>query len=379
MRILLVGDYPADPRLGSARVYYKLQEALRSLGHECDVMLAPELGERPRRARVRWAMGPWVAAAAVSRRFVDRGGYDVIDVASAESLGVAAARRAGRLPGAAVVARSHGLEHRNYARMLEDARLGLVRKPWARRWWYPLARLSQVAAGARAADGLIVLNPADAAFARERRWQRADRVHLIPHGGADAAPEQPPEGPRSRGVLFCGSWDPVKGTPYLVEAFTSLRARTGARLTILGPGPSPEEVLAAFPEAAREGVSVLPRAPEQEVLARFREHDVLAHPSTFEGFGMALVEAMGQALPVVATPVGCAPEVIRPGETGWLVPARDAAALAGALERALADPAATRAVGRAAWASVRGFTWMETARRTVSAYEGAMRQRGVPA
>ena len=40
MRILLVGDYPADPRLGSAKVYYKLREEFAALGHDCDVLLA---------------------------------------------------------------------------------------------------------------------------------------------------------------------------------------------------------------------------------------------------------------------------------------------------------------------------------------------------
>lgn len=372
MRILLVGDYPADARLGSAKVYFKLREALAALGHECDVMLAPELGEHPRPSRVRWAAGPWVAAAAVARRFRERGGYDVVDVASAEALGLVAARAGGRLPGAALVARSHGLEHRNYARMLEDARLGLVSKPWLRRWWYPLARLSQVAAGARGADALIVLNPGDAEFAVQRRWLPEERVAVVAHGGADASPPAPPEGPRGEGILFCGSWDLVKGVPYLADAFGRL---DDARLTILGPGPEPAEVLAAFPEAARHRVRVLPRAPEDEVLDHFRRHDVLAHPSTFEGFGMALVEAMGQGLPVVGTPVGCAPAIIRDGESGWLVPARDAAALADALGRALAGGEATRAVGRAAWAAVRGMTWEAAARRTVAVYEQAIRHR----
>lgn len=378
MRILLVGDYPADARLGSARVYFKLQEALRAEGHACDLMLAPELGDRPRAARARWALGPWIAARAVARAFRERGPYDVVDVASAEALGVAAARAAGRLPGAAVVARSHGLEHRNYARMLEDARLGLTRKPWLRRWWYPLARLSQVAAGARTADALIVLNDADAAFAVERRWQPPARVHRVPHGGADGAPAAPPEGARGGGILFCGSWDLVKGTPYLVDAFARLLARRPATLTVLGPGPAPAEVLAAFPAALRDAVRVLPRAPEAEVLAHFRAHDVLAHPSTFEGFGMAVVEAMSQALPVVATPVGCAPTVIRDGETGWLVPPRDAGALAAALEHALDARAEARAVGRAGWAAVRGFTWSAAAERTLEAYQAALDRARAP-
>ena len=44
MRILLVGDYPPDPRLGSTKVLLKLREEFEALGHVCDVLLADGLG-----------------------------------------------------------------------------------------------------------------------------------------------------------------------------------------------------------------------------------------------------------------------------------------------------------------------------------------------
>ena len=55
---------------------------------------------------------------------------------------------------AAFVCRSNGLEHLNYARMVDDHREGLRGKPWSRRVWYPLSRLTQVTAAARLADSL---------------------------------------------------------------------------------------------------------------------------------------------------------------------------------------------------------------------------------
>ena len=84
MKILLVGDYPDDPRLGSGKVYHKLREEFHALGHECDVLLAPQIGERPRNARLRWLVGPMLAERAIRRAFGERGRYDVVDVASAE-------------------------------------------------------------------------------------------------------------------------------------------------------------------------------------------------------------------------------------------------------------------------------------------------------
>ncbi|OLD18210.1 MAG: hypothetical protein AUJ01_07925 [Acidobacteria bacterium 13_1_40CM_3_65_5] len=166
MRILLVGDYPRDARLGSTKVLLKLQEEFRRLGHTCDVLLADDLGASPRHRLLRWALAPVTAFAAIRRAFREHGPYDVVDAASAEGLWVGVLRGAGLFNGAALIARSNGLEHLNYRRMLEDHDAGLLDKPWTRRWWYPAVRLSQVAAAARVADRLILLNGNDRAFGR---------------------------------------------------------------------------------------------------------------------------------------------------------------------------------------------------------------------
>ena len=380
MKILLVGDYPDDPRLGSGKVYHKLREELRALGHVCDTVLAPEIGPRPANARVRWAVGPAMAERAVARLFRARGGYDVIDAASAEGFVIGLRRRAGAYRGAALVSRSHGLEHLNFRRMVDDHRAGLTAKPWWRRLWYPAARMSQVAGAARLADRLLVLNPGDRDFAVERGWLPPERIDVVPHGVSARflADAPPPDAPRGAGVLFCGSWDSVKGVDYLVRAMGIL-ASDGAPpgLTVLGPGLPEEAVLGAFPDEARRHVTVIPRAGEDEVMRHYRVHDVLVMPSTYEGFGMVAVEAMSQRLPVVATPVGCAPALIRDGETGLLVPSRDPAALASALRRLLADADLRRAIAGRAFETVRGMTWTETARRTLEVYEAARRVAGL--
>jgi glycosyltransferase involved in cell wall biosynthesis len=169
----------------------------------------------------------------------------------------------------------------------------------------------------------------------------------------------------------------VKGIAYLAAAYSRVRERLDVGLTVLGPGADAATVLAAFPERARGGVTVLPRAPEDEVMRHYATHDVLAHPSTFEGFGMAVVEAMSQRLPVVATPQGCAPAVVRDGESGLLVPERDPVALAAALVRVLADPALARRLGDAAHATVRDLTWRTAAERTLAVYAEALERNAL--
>src|SRR5262245_36938783 len=255
MRILLVGDYPRDARLGSTKVLLKLQEEFRRLGHTCDVLLADDLGAAPRHRLLRWAVAPTNALGAIRRAFREHGQYDVIDVASAEGLWVALLRRLGLFSGAAIVARSNGLEHLNYRRMLDDHDAGLLDKPWTRRWWYPAVRLTQVAAAARIADRLILLNPTDRAFALGRRWKREDEIDLVPHGVSGRFLGEPPaDHLRGRGILFCGTWDATKGVSYLAAAFSRL-VETGAllqpggapvKLTVLGGGVPAERIRNAF-------------------------------------------------------------------------------------------------------------------------------------
>jgi glycosyltransferase involved in cell wall biosynthesis len=382
VRILLVGDYPRDPRLGSTKVFLKLQEEFRALGHECDVLLADDLGLHPQHRLLRWAVEPVAALAAVRRAFRDRGAYDIVDVASAEGLWIGALRRAGSFNGAAVISRSNGIEHLNYQRMLDDHDDGLSRKRWTRRWFYPAVRLSQVAGAARVADRLILLNDADRAFVRSKRWKRDEQIDLVAHGVSSRflSDVPPPNHPRGRGILFCGTWDAMKGVDYLARAFSKMvdgrlepRASTDRiNLTVLGGGVPADAILSAFSEAARPHVTVVDRASEEEVIAAYRSHDVMAFPSSYEGFGMVLLEAMSQRLPVVATPVGCATMLVRDGETGLTVPPRNPDALAAALDRTLADPALRAGLAERAFQRVREMSWTRTARETLTVYERAL-------
>jgi len=375
LSVLLVGDYPPDATLGSPKVFYKLQAELRALGHRCDVVFDDEIGG-PRCRQVRHVVSPWHAANAITRR-LDAARYYIVDVASAEGLWFGASKRMGAFPQTSFICRSNGLEHLNYRRMLLDAREGLTSKPWTRRIWYPLTRLSQVAAAARLADGLVVLNDADRAFALENGWQPEDRIHLVAHGvSAEFLSNDPGRLSRGKGLLFCGTWDRMKGIDALVAAFEQLCGeRPDLPLTILGPGVPEAAVRSAFSETARHLVTVVPRVPEQQVIQAFREHDVLLWPSTYEGFGLVLLEAMSQRMPVIATPVGCAPAVVRDGETGLRVPARDPHALAAAVRRLIDDERLRDRLGNAAREAVKSLTWRATALRTLDVYGRVREER----
>lgn len=377
LTILLAGDYPDDPRLGSSKVLHKLRDEFTALGHDCDVIWSDEIGRWPAIRHLRQLASPWMAARALSAR-MGRKKYDVVDAASAEGLFLGVSNMIGGRDGCVFVCRSNGIEHRNYARMIDDHVHGLMHKPWIRRLWYPATRLSQVAAAARLADRLIVTNEADWTFARDRGWQPPERIALIPHGISEAflSDAPAPDAPRGAGLLFCGTWDHVKGIAYLAAAINQLHA-AGHRvpLTVLGPGVPADMVLASFDVSVRPFVTVIDRAPEDRVMAEYRRHDMLLWTSSYEGFGLVVIEAMSQRLPVIATPSGCAASIVRDGDNGLLVPFRDPDAIASAVRNLLGDPGRRRRLGDAAHAAVAGMSWRATATRTLDVYENARAER----
>jgi len=95
---------------------------------------------------------------------------------------------------------------------------------------------------------------------------------------------------------------------------------------------------------------------------------VFVHPSIWEGFGLAVVEAMERGLPVVASDAGALPELVHNGRTGLLVPPGNSDALAHALRRVMAAPQLREKLGKAAATSVRDrYSWDETGRQVDAA------------
>jgi glycosyltransferase involved in cell wall biosynthesis len=146
-------------------------------------------------------------------------------------------------------------------------------------------------------------------------------------------------------VLFVGRLAPEKGVDTLLQAWRRVAAhRPAARLKIVGQGPM--STLAATSPPGVEWVGWQPR----DQLLRIMQHAaLLVFPSGYyEGFPMTLVEAFATGLPVVASNLGAAAEVIRDHHMGRLFRPGDPEHLAQTLEELLNDQPAIRAMGRAA-------------------------------
>src|SRR5205814_2309122 len=135
-------------------------------------------------------------------------------------------------------------------------------------------------------------------------------------------------------------------------------------LVVLGEGPERAALERLSAELGMaERVFLLGRMPD--VAAWLRRATLLVHPARWEGFGMAVLEAMLAGLPVVASAVSSLPELVLDGETGLLVPPDDPQALARAVGCALEQPDLGEAGRRRARAE---FSIARMADRTLALY-----------
>ncbi|MBE7219500.1 MAG: glycosyltransferase family 4 protein [Caulobacteraceae bacterium] len=149
-------------------------------------------------------------------------------------------------------------------------------------------------------------------------------------------------------VLCVGLLTPRKGQHVLLRAWRRLALPKAELLLVGTPGRDARAVLAGMPSH----VSLLGHVDHRALGTLLSRADCLVLPSIEDGFGQAALEAMACGVPVILSDAVGAAELVRPGLSGLVVPALDAAALADALERLYRDRDLGVAMGRAAAADV---------------------------
>ncbi len=180
---------------------------------------------------------------------------------------------------------------------------------------------------------------------------------------------------RERSVLFVGRLLPHKGIDYLIQAVGSdVPLRVVGRIYDRGY----YEYLCQLAEGKQ--VTFLTNASDRDILQAYSTAAVTVLPSVYVSYngrqnpmaellGITLLEAMACETPVVCTRVGGMPEAVKDGETGYVVPPNDPAALADRLYRLLDDPSLARSMGKAARQQIlEHWTWDHVARRCLEAY-----------
>jgi teichuronic acid biosynthesis glycosyltransferase TuaC len=184
--------------------------------------------------------------------------------------------------------------------------------------------------------------------------------------------------PGDRVGVFVGGLSDDKGMPELAAAAESLLAsRPVLRLLLVGAGPHDARWRELARRSGRPDRVVLPgRVPPEEVRRHLGAADFMVFPSRSEGLPQAVLEAMDCGLPVVGTRVGGIPEAVIDGDTGLLVPPRDAAALEAAMTRMIDDDGLRARCAAASLARARSvFDSDRNARQLLAALRGIVRAR----
>ena len=209
----------------------------------------------------------------------------------------------------------------------------------------------------------------------------AERVRVIQHGVADdwripVSQQQVLEVLQRHAIvkpylLFVGKMDPLKNVEMLLRAFTIIHQHSSMQLVLAGPSGWYGAVLRQRAEelGISEDVAFLGHITDRDLKALYHGASLMVFPSLFEGFGLPVLEAMVSGTPVVCSNHCSLPEVA--ADAAVLVDPTSEEALASAVLDVLGDAELSDRLRAAGLQRSSEFTWQETARKTVQAYEHA--------
>jgi glycosyltransferase involved in cell wall biosynthesis len=350
MRLLAVIHTPRSPHSAVYLSYAALAAFLEPHGHALST-LTPDDFPWLTRLHGRWL--PLVYPFLVDRWLRPRG--RTFDLVLFHSYAGWRANLRSRRPFASVTV-FHGLEPLHYAVLaLEMEHAGRrLKLPFRVLHGWVLPRLIRLSC--RRSDRVLCLNRAEADYLHRHHWAAPESIVVYAHGAPDAFYVSREFSREASTLCFVGQWLERKGIRYLTQAFAAVaRARPSLRLCCAGTLADPDRVRRDFAPEVRSRVDVHPRVSRTELARLYEEADVFVLPTLFEGFSLAVIEAMAAALPILTTPVGAVPDLLESGVNAMLVPVRDARSLEHALSQLLDDAALRERLGRAAQRTARDF------------------------
>jgi glycosyltransferase involved in cell wall biosynthesis len=226
----------------------------------------------------------------------------------------------------------------------------------------------------RRADGVFVLSSEELACFRP--LASGTRLEVVSNPFVPLAGRARREGERARSatsaarLLFVARLLPEKGLFDVVDALGLLLERRKAQLVIAGAGPAESELQRRVAARGLDShVTLAGHLPPTSLALEYANADVFVLPTyhPVEGFPTVIAEAMGAGLPIVTTRMRGITDHLRDRVNALFVPARDPEAVAGAIERLLADDELRKRMGAANMEAVKAFAPDRVARAYLEA------------
>jgi len=177
-------------------------------------------------------------------------------------------------------------------------------------------------------------------------------------------------------ILFMGTLEPRKNVTQLVRAFAQLKREHIPHTLVIGgaKGWGCDEIFATVEALGlQDQVYFAGYVPQDELPLWYNAAEVFVYPSSFEGFGLPVLEALACGTPVVTSNTTALPEVV--GDAGLLVDPSNVEALAEALGRVLRDASLRQSLRARGLARAAQFSWTRAARETAQVYARALGTR----
>jgi glycosyltransferase involved in cell wall biosynthesis len=380
LRVLAIVNLPWDPRLGAARVWFKLSEQWQKAGHKVDHFSFSDAFPKPTRSR---ALSAWRQAVFSYRaaRFVRNHGndYDVIDCL----IGTIPFSKHSLCFGGLLVGRSIGL-YLDYEKFVRFSRRRWPDQPRGKfigRLFYTFTSWLLRRNADRALLHCDLLNVPNEE--EKRSIQKAGvttPIIVLPYGLSDseraalaAAAQSQQDRLKRKEICFLGMWSVRKGSRDWCEIVrTILNREPSARFVFLGTMTDDETVLSDLARSTRQSIRCVSSYGPNELPNLIGGCAVGLFPSYIEGFGISVIEQLASGIPTIAYDAP-GPRHIFGGDAQFLVSAGNASAMA---ERALEilrmnenDYAALSIRSRDIASR---FGWEQIAANTIHEYQAAL-------
>lgn len=278
MKILLVGNFPRDEKLGSPKVLIKLEEEFVKKGHFVKSIFEEDLKTILPGRYLRYFNSPVVAFLAIKEYHRKFGYFDVVQVTSGDGFLWGIYKKINGLKSKYICV-TFGLEHLDAATMRENEKLGLLKLSLSHKVGFPLVKMRSVELSMRVSDMGICLNSNDRKFILSKNWLPPQKIKVVPAGisenffEAEAGQtlqsksagflsdslKKETELTNPKALLYVGTWIPRKGVKYLIEGYSTLANKfENLTLSIMGAATDEKIIKKDFPEALRNRINIIP-------------------------------------------------------------------------------------------------------------------------